>query len=102
LVQLGESGALCSAALLAGDNVIRMIDSIIAALHALRADIKEQNRDALVERVEHARSGRERWWHERQTAEWSNESFSPVEAPKASEVFGRLLGFGGRKVKSDK
>ncbi len=102
LVQLGESEALCSAALLAGDNVVRILDSVIAALNALRTDVKDQNRDALMERVEHARSGRERWWRERQSADWTRESFSSVEAPKASEVFGRLLGFGGRKLKNNK
>jgi prephenate dehydrogenase len=98
VVQLDEPGALCSSALLARDNVVRVIDSAIAALVAIRNDIQEQDQAALSARVDRARGGRERWWHERQVADWSNENPSP-ESPKASEVFGRLFGLGGRKPK---
>jgi prephenate dehydrogenase len=99
VVQLGEPGALCSSALLTQDNVVRVIDSAVAALIAMRNDIKNKDQAALSGRVERARSGRERWWKERQAADWANEGTSPVETPKASEVFGRLLGMGGRRGK---
>ena len=99
IVQLGEPQALCSSALLAEDSVTRVIDSVIASLSAMRTDIKSQNEAALTERIERARDGRERWWRERQAADWTHESVSAVETPKASEVFGRLLGFGGKRPK---
>jgi prephenate dehydrogenase len=99
VVQLGEPGGLCSSALLAGDSVVRVIDSVIASLTAIRNDIRSHNGEALSERIDRARRGRERWWSERQAADWANESLTSIEAPKASEVFGRLLGFGGRKPK---
>lgn len=99
VVQFGEPQALCSSALLAEDSVTRMIDSVIASLSAIRDDITSQNEAALAERIERARDGRERWWRERQAADWTYELASAVETPKASEVFGRLLGFGGRKPK---
>jgi prephenate dehydrogenase len=99
LVQLGEPGALCSSSLLARDSVLRMIDSVIASLNAMRNDIKGQDHAALAERVERARNGRERWWRERQAADWTNEGVTTAEVPKAADVFGRLIGFGGRKPK---
>ncbi len=98
LVQLEDPGALCSSALLARDNVVRVLDSAIAALYAIRDDIQEQDQAALSQRVDRARAGRERWWRERQAADWSNEGPAP-ESPRASEVFGRMFGLGGRKPK---
>ncbi|RPI32817.1 MAG: prephenate dehydrogenase [Chloroflexota bacterium] len=99
IVQLGEPEALCSAAMLARDNVLRVTDSVIAALQAFRNDIKNQEDKALTQRLERARNGRERWWIERQAANWAAEDgASDVEAPKASEIFGRLIGL-GRKPK---
>lgn len=99
IVQLGEPGALCSAALFSQENVLRVTDSVIAALQAMRNDIKNQERQALTGRLERARNGRETWWDQRQAADWAAEETAPaVETPKASEVFGRWLGF-GRKSK---
>jgi prephenate dehydrogenase len=100
LVQLGEPQALSSAALLAQENVVRVTDSVIAALQALRNDIKNQEWQSLNERLERARDGRDRWWSQRQAADWKAEDMPhSVESPKSSEVFGRLVGF-GRKPKS--
>jgi prephenate dehydrogenase len=99
VVQLDEAGALCSSALMAPESVGRMIDSLIASLTAIRNDISKKDQSALAGRIERARDGRTRWWHERQAADWTNESPSMPETPKASETFGRLFGFGGRKTK---
>ncbi len=99
VVQLDEAGALCSSALLAPESVVRVIDSLIASLTAMRNDISHKDQAALAERIERAQDGRTRWWHERQVADWANESASSADTPKASDVFGRLLGFGGRKAK---
>ena len=100
IVQLGDSGALSSAAMFAQENVVRMMDSVIASLQALRGDIKEQNMISLAERIERARGGRERWWGERQAADWAAEENPRIETPKASDIFGRLIGFGRRPARS--
>lgn len=97
VVQLGEPQALTSAALLNKDNILRVTDSLIAALQSFRNDIKEQDAESLTERLERARIGRETWWRQRQAGDWvAEETGSAVEMPKASQTFGRLFGFGGK------
>jgi prephenate dehydrogenase len=100
IVQLGEPGALSSAAMLARENVIRITGSLIAALQSFRSDLEHQDVEALTERLERARAGRESWWKQRQITE--GDSQSPVEnmeMPKASDAFAQLLGLGRRTKK---
>jgi hypothetical protein len=83
--------------------MLRVLDGTIAALQTLRADIDTEDADALEERLERARASRERWWRQRQAAEWTGPDTMPTtELPKSSDVFGRLLGFSGRKTKPKK
>jgi prephenate dehydrogenase len=101
LVQQGEPGALCTSALLAQENMLRVMDSAIAALQAMRSDIKNQDAAALTERLERARSGRESWWNQRVSANWlSEEMGKQAEIPKSSEMFGRLMGFNRKNRRS--
>jgi prephenate dehydrogenase len=98
IVQLGEPEALCISALLAHENTIRMMDSLIAALQAMRNDIKNQEGKSLTVRLERARSGRDAWWSQRRAADWiAEETPKSGEMPKSSDVFSRLLGFGRRQ-----
>lgn len=88
---------LKAAALLNRDNVIRVVDGLIASLQTIRNDIEGNQADALEDRLKRAREGQERWWKERQSASWTGEEAPAVEMPKASDLFGRLLGMGGRR-----
>jgi prephenate dehydrogenase len=96
---LGDPGALSSAALLTNESVLRVTDSLIASLQALRNDIKTQNSLALGERLERARQGRDTWWKQRQAADWAVVEKPNNELPRGSDLFGRLMGMGRQTQK---
>lgn len=103
VVQLGDAESLCSAAMLSGENLVRLTDSVIAILQNFRNDIENQDGNSLTERLERARVGREAWWKERHSNIPPESEMSPkVEAPQPSDYFARLLGLGGRKLKPKK
>jgi prephenate dehydrogenase len=102
IVHLGEPGALTSIAMLNRENMLRVLDSVIASLQTLRDDIHREDAEVLTERLERARKGRERWWKERQDANWAAEGRPKIErASAASSIFGNLLRFGGRPRTED-
>jgi len=102
IVHLGEPGALTSTAMLNRENMIRVLDSVIASLQKLRDDIDHEDADKLSERLERAQKGRERWWKERQQANWAAEGRPKIERESAaSSIFGDLLRFGGRPRRDD-
>jgi prephenate dehydrogenase len=98
ITHMGSPEGLADSALLNRENVLRTVDGYLAALQAIRADIAEQNRAAISERLRRAHEGRQRWWSQRLAADWSNEQTpSAPELPSASEMFGRLLGLGKKR-----
>lgn len=100
IAHLGGPHTLSTSVMLNRDNMLRLLDSIIASMQTLRNDIYEENAAALEERLERARTGRERWWHQRQAADWVNADAVPApETPSTSEMFGRLLGLGRKSKK---
>lgn len=98
---LGEPGALASTVLLNRENVVRVLDSVIASLHGLRNDIAEEDAESLSDRLERAREGRNTWWKARQAADWVTEEMPKVKTNAASDVFGSLLRFGKRPKRKD-
>ena len=97
IMHLGEPGSLTSLAMLNRENMLRVLDSVIASLKKLRDDIRDADSDKLTERLERARQGRERWWQERQEGNWSAEGRPKIDKRSAaSSIFGDLLRFGGR------
>jgi prephenate dehydrogenase len=92
IVQPTEPKSLSSSALLNRENVLRVMDGLIATLQSIRNDIHAEDVEALDERLQRARRGREEWWQQRLTANWAGDEAPPVETPSASEWFGRLLG----------
>jgi prephenate dehydrogenase len=101
IAQFGDISALANAAIVNRANVLRVIDSLSAALRVMRDDIQEGNEEALNERLERARDGRVVWLHQRQVANWTAEATAPgVELPTSSEWMGRL--FGLNKPKFDR
>ena len=99
IAQLTDHRSLRSAAVLNRENVLRVMDGLIAALQVIRSDIEDEAEEALDERLGRARRGREEWWKQRLTSDWVGEEPPAPETPNASEWFGRLLGL-GRKSKS--
>jgi prephenate dehydrogenase len=92
-----EPRTLTTAAILNRENVIRVIDSAVASLNAMRNDLLNEDDQALEERLVRAREGRQVWLQGRMVADWSAEETTTVEAPTASEVFGRFIGTGRKK-----
>lgn len=91
------SNSLANAAMLNRENVIRVIDSAAAALSAIRNDLLNEDERALQERLERARKSRQTWLQGRMAADWAAEETINVEAPTASEMFGRFIGRGRKK-----
>jgi prephenate dehydrogenase len=92
-----ETRSLREAAMSDRENVVRVLDNVVASLQAMRAEIDGGQSTELDERLNRVRQGRETWWQQRLAASWSDEERPPLEAPTASEVFGRLVGMGGKK-----
>ena len=92
-----EPRTLTTAAILNRENVIRVIDSAVASLNAMRNDLLNEDDQALEARLVRAREGRQVWLQGRLVADWAAEETTTVEAPTASEVFGRFIGTGRKK-----
>lgn len=92
-----EPRTLTTAAILNRENVIRVIDSAVASLNAMRNDLLNEDDQALEERLVRAREGRQVWLQGRMVADWATEETTTVEAPTASELFGRFIGVGRKK-----
>jgi prephenate dehydrogenase len=87
-----EAKTLATAAMLNRENVMRVIDSAVASLNAIRNDLKNEDEGTLEERLVRAREGRQVWLQRRMAADWASEETVSVEAPTASEMFGRFIG----------
>ena len=87
-----EAATLRAAALFNRENVLRVLDGLIASLQSIRNDIHTQDAKALDERLARAQRGREEWLKQRTAANWLEEELPPAKTPTSSEWFGRLLG----------
>jgi prephenate dehydrogenase len=92
-----EPKTLTSAAMLNRENVMRVLDSAVASINAIRNDLLNEEAELLEERLNRARQGRQRWLQGRLVADWASEESPHVEAPTASEMFGRFIGRGRKK-----
>lgn len=97
---ISQSDSLAEAAILNQENVLRVIDSMIASLQAMRRDIENNTLEALRERLNRARNGRINWWNQRQASDWISEETGAIDdLPKSSDIFGNLLGIRRKKKK---
>lgn len=87
-----QANTISTSAIMNRENVLRVMDNLVAALQAIRGDIEQEDADSLDERLERARRGREDWWRQRTASEWTGEDLPKVEIPSASDWFGRLIG----------
>jgi prephenate dehydrogenase len=104
LDQFGEVNSLSSQAISTQAHLIRWIDALMENLDVLRQQLASQDADKLLQALERARAGREKWAREKNTLNWAaNESATNVELPNARQVFARMFTFsGGRKPKPPK
>lgn len=93
IVSLDDTKTLRTSMMLNHQNVIRVMDSTIAALQVLRQDLDAQDNDALDKRLKRAKKGRNKWWQERQAGDWTGiEESQEIEYPKVGSFFSRMLG----------
>lgn len=97
--QILDVHTLAVTAMLNRENTLRMLDSAIAALQAIRSDIESNADAALNERLARARAGRDSWWKGRLNREWNNDAVADLDIPQVPGVFNRLFGFGKRPSK---
>lgn len=91
--------SLSATARLNRENVLRVIDGVIASLQAIRNDIEGKDSELLAKRLAHSRRGYDEWWRQRLTSDWVGEGSQDFDAPKTSDYFGQLLGIRKRKEK---
>lgn len=91
VLNLDEASEFGRTALLNKDNAVRMLDYLVAALDELRQAISSGDEQALKSLLENAHREREKWWRERQRADW-NMTIKQPEIPGAGEMFSRMLG----------
>ena len=102
IVHLGEAKTVRASVLLNQANVKRVLDSAIAALQAIRSDIDTEDATVLEEHLGRAKKGRDKWWYDRQIADWANEETPPLQIPENPGVLGRLFGVGNWKRPKEK
>jgi prephenate dehydrogenase len=85
-------------------HLVRWIDVLTENLGVLRQQLDSGEAELLVQALERARLGREKWLREKNTLSWnSDEGTANVELPSARQVFARMFTFGGgRKPKPPK
>lgn len=92
-----EPSTLTTAAMLNRENVIRVLDGAMASINAIRNDLINEEVKFLEERLNRAREGRKAWLNGRLAANWAADETTSVEAPTASDIFGRFIGRGKKK-----
>ncbi len=85
--------SLGASSILNRENLLRLLDGVIASLVDMRGDIDAKDEKSLNERLKRAREGREIWWAERQTGNWGDGA-AEVGIPETPGVFGRMFGIG--------
>jgi len=92
-----ENKELGQSAMYNADNIVRMLDFVLAELRQMRDAVAEGDDEVLKERLEHAQDGRSLWLQQRRTADWEPKVQQHI--PTGSEMIGRLFGVRPRKDK---
>jgi prephenate dehydrogenase len=102
IAQLGDPKSLGTSVMQNRQNVLRVIDNIVATLQAMQEDIEQDNEEALMKRLERANKGREAWWSQRHSSNWQADNQPVPDLPKNRNVFGSLSAFGRRQDQNKK
>ncbi|HSV85610.1 MAG TPA: prephenate dehydrogenase [Levilinea sp.] len=95
VAHLADTQTLGQAYLQNRENVVRVMDNLLAALRELRQAIVEDEDGTLHALLHNARDDRRIWLEQRQSANWN--PALKMELPRSSDVFGRLFGLGRRR-----
>jgi len=96
-LNLDEADAYGEMALSNRDNMVRVLDNLIAELYNIRQAVSENNADAVKDFLSQAKDNRLSWQYEREKANWTVEE--KPELPTSRDFMGRL--FGIRKQKKN-
>ena len=88
-----EPEALGVSSILNRENLLRLLDSTIASLEAIRGDIDAKDETALNGRLKRAREGRQIWWAERQSGSWGDGA-EEAPMPQTPGALSRMFGIG--------
>ncbi len=90
-LEAGSPAGLSEAALAGSGEALRLLDSLIAALQELRADLAGQDGAGLLARLEAASRGRRQWWSERSRGDWQAVESGKPDLPKAGGILRQQL-----------
>lgn len=96
-VMLAGKDSYGAEALLNRENVVRVLENLIAALQSERDMIANGESDALHQYLSEAQKGREEWLKQRASADW--EARTAPAAPSMGDLLGRLVGLRSKKEK---
>jgi prephenate dehydrogenase len=101
---LGLEGekSVAQAAIANRENVVRVIDNLMAELAHLRTAIQNEDADELQKRVQDAQENREIWIGQRKVNNWVSVDSPPSNLPTPGDVLGRLVGFRPKSAPKDK
>jgi len=100
---LDDVEALVAAVKFNRENIVRKLDDAIAALQEMRHDIAQENPEALISRLKHAKAGVHQWWQERGGGNWlAVELPKNANMPTSSDFMANMLGFGFWRKKKKK
>ena len=92
-----ESKNLGKSALENSDNLVRVLNNLIAALIHLRDAIQSQDEEKVHSWLKHAQESRLTWWEQRLKSNWVSTSAEPL--PSSTQILGGLFGFRPRDKK---
>ena len=92
-----ESKNLGKSALENSDNLVRVLNNLIAALVHLRDAIQSQDEEKVHGWLKHAQESRQTWWEQRLKSSWASTSSEPL--PSSTQILGGLFGFRPRDKK---
>jgi len=87
-----SAAALREAAQHNRENVVRLLDELIANLTALRTAIAQEDADDLKSHLETARERQLKWWRERSAGDWLSVERGRPEMPKIGDVWKQQIG----------
>jgi prephenate dehydrogenase len=101
---LGLEGnkTIAQAALANRENVVRVIDNLIASLTKLRQAIQNDDAAGLQKQVQAALEDREIWIGQRKINNWASVDSPPSALPTAGDVLGRLVGLRPKPTPKDR
>jgi prephenate dehydrogenase len=98
---LGLPDTLTANAIQNREHVLRVLNSVIASIIALRDDIDAGDTESLNQRLERAFEGRDQWWQDRHPDNKKSKVKSVDQPSISSMLFGEMLSSRGRRKNQD-